>query len=82
MHLEIMVTVRKLAKAWRTSGISSPKELVQLYLQKPSSARPTQLNTKIEQTTAATEAIAAMAFPERMTRTRCKSEFCPRIRAQ
>jgi hypothetical protein len=34
--------------------------------QKPSSARPTQLNAKIEQATAATEAQVAIVLAERM----------------
>jgi len=37
--------------------------------QKPSSARPTQLNANIEQTTAATDAKVAIVFAERMIRT-------------
>jgi|tagenome__1003787_1003787.scaffolds.fasta_scaffold20564141_2 hypothetical protein len=39
--------------------------------QKPSSARPTQLNAKIEQATAATEAQVAIVLAERMIKTLC-----------
>jgi hypothetical protein len=37
--------------------------------QKPSSARPTQLNAKIEQATAATDAQVAIVLAERMIKT-------------
>jgi hypothetical protein len=37
------------------------------HAQKPSNARPTQLNANIEQTTATTDAKVAIVFAERMT---------------
>jgi hypothetical protein len=49
--------------------------------QKPSSARPTQLNANIEQTIAANDAQVAIAFTDRMTRSPCRqrSNFVQRI---
>jgi hypothetical protein len=73
MHLEIIGNPLKPRRRGEHPALSWPAgELVQRYIQKPSSARPTQLNTKIEQTTAATDAMAAIVFVERMTRTRCE----------
>ena len=42
------------------------------HAQKPSSARPTQLNANIEQATTATDANVTTAFAEPMTRTLCR----------
>jgi hypothetical protein len=48
--------------------------LIQSHLQKPSSARPTQLNANIEKTIAATDAKVAMVFADSMTRTLCRQQ--------
>jgi hypothetical protein len=44
------------------------------HTQKPSNARPTQLNANIEQTIAATDAKVAIVFADRMTRTLCRRQ--------
>jgi hypothetical protein len=48
--------------------------LVQSHPQKPSSARPTQLNANIEKTIATTDAQVAMVFADCMTRTLCTQQ--------
>jgi len=77
MHFEIMGIVSQLEKTegdWRKAATSSPAPphgSSSGHTQKPSSARPTQLNANIEQTTAATDAKVAIVFADRITKTFC-----------
>jgi mannose/fructose-specific phosphotransferase system component IIA len=82
MQFEIIMTVdgeeetelakgrRSLAKTatWHQNHSNSG------HIQKPSNARPTQLNANIEQATAATDAKVAIVFVDRMTGTPCRQQ--------
>jgi hypothetical protein len=68
------LTVRQLKTRWWRPTLARPHRHIYAtgQTQKPSSARPTQLNANIEQPIAATDAKVAIALTDRMTRTPCR----------